>query len=100
MFFSRMDPLSYTTHSTVVLSNLEQHIGDYTMNPEIINMYIDRLIREIGELTKSRLLIETQLQYTEKMNADLQARIKQLEDHAEKQSRKINKKEVSTSEVF
>jgi uncharacterized protein YoxC len=70
------------------------------MNPEIVNMYIERLIKEIGELTKTRLLIETQLQFTEKMNADLSARVKQLEDQIEKQSKKINKKEVDTSEVF
>jgi len=70
------------------------------MNPEIVNMYIDRLLREVGELTKARLLIETQLQFTEKMNADLQARVKQLESQIEKQSKKINKKEVDTSEVF
>ncbi len=70
------------------------------MNPEIVNMYIDRLLREVGELTKARLLIETQLQYTEKMNADLQAKLKQTEDQLEKQSKKLNKKEVSTSDTF
>jgi len=70
------------------------------MNPEIVNMYIDRLLREVGELTKARLLIETQLQYTEKMNADLQAKLKQAEDQLEKQSKRLNKKEVPTSDTF
>jgi len=70
------------------------------MNPEIINMYIERLIKEIEELTKARLLIETQLQYTEKMNADLQTKLKQTEDQLEKQSKKLNKKEVTTSDTF
>lgn len=67
------------------------------MNPEIFNLYIARLIKEIEELTKNRLLIETQLQYTEKLNADAQTRIKQLEEQIEKQTKKINKKEVNTS---
>ena len=70
------------------------------MNPEIVNMYIERLLREIGELTKTRLFIETQLQYTEKLNADLQVKLKQTEDQLEKQSKRLNKKEVSTSENF
>ena len=70
------------------------------MNPEIVNMYIERLLKEIEELTKNRLLIETQMRYTEKLNAELQSRLKQSEEQIEKQSKKINKKEVDTSEVF
>lgn len=70
------------------------------MNPEIVNIYIARLIKEIEELTKNRLLVETQLQYTEKLNAELQKRVQLLEDQNEKQSKKINKKEVNTSDTF
>jgi uncharacterized protein YlxW (UPF0749 family) len=70
------------------------------MNPEIVNMYIARLIKEIEELTKNRLLVETQLQYTEKLNVDLQKQVQRLEDQVEKSNRKINKKEVSTSDTF
>ena len=70
------------------------------MNPEIVNMYIAKLIKEIEELTKNRLLVETQLQYTEKLNAELQKRVQLLEDQNEKQSKKINKKEVNTSDTF
>ena len=70
------------------------------MNPEIVNIYIARLIKEIEELTKNRLLVETQLQYTEKLNVELQKRVQLLEDQNEKQSKKINKKEVNTSDTF
>jgi septal ring factor EnvC (AmiA/AmiB activator) len=70
------------------------------MNPEIVNMYIARLIKEIEELTKNRLLVETQLQYTEKLNAELQAQLKQTEAEIEKNNKKINKKEVNTSDTF
>lgn len=70
------------------------------MNPEIFNLYIARILKEVEELTKNRLLVETQLQYTEKLNADLQVRVKALEEQIEKQSKKINKKEVNTSDTF
>ena len=68
------------------------------MNPEIVNIYINRLIKEIEELTKNRLLIETQLQYTESLNASLQKNVEELSAQLEKQTKKINKtKEVDTS---
>lgn len=70
------------------------------MNPEIVNLYIERLLKEIEEQTKSRLLIETQLKFTERVNAELQNRLKQLEVQQEKQTKRINKKEVDTSETF
>jgi len=66
------------------------------MNPEILNMYIDRLLQEISELTKNRLLIDTHLKFTEKMNVELQDRIKTLEVQLEKINKK-SKKEVNTS---
>jgi hypothetical protein len=70
------------------------------MNPEIVNMYIERLLKEVEELTKSRLLIETQLRYTEKMNSDLQTSYLELQSQFENATNKTNKKEVSTSEVL
>jgi hypothetical protein len=70
------------------------------MNPEIVNMYIERLLKEVEELTKSRLLIETQLRYTEKMNSDLQTSYLELQSQFENAKNKTNKKEVSTSEVL
>jgi hypothetical protein len=69
------------------------------MNPEIVNIYIERLIKEIEELTKNRLLTDTQLKYTEMLNAQLQTRVKQLESELEKTNKK-NKKEVNTSDNF
>jgi len=70
------------------------------MNPEIVNMYIERLLKEVEELTKSRLLVETQLRYTEKMNSDLQTSYLELQTQFDSMSNKTNKKEVSTSEVL
>ncbi len=73
------------------------------MNPEILNLYIDRLLTEIHELTRNRFLIETQLKYTEKLNADLNSKVKALEADLEKMNVKASaktKKEVNTSETF
>ena len=67
------------------------------MNPEIVNMYIERLLQEISELTKNRLLVETQLRYTERMNAEFQNKISQLEQQVEKLNKK-KLKEVPTSD--
>lgn len=75
--------------------------GNYTMNPEIVNIYIEKLLNEVVEGTKSRILLETQLKYTERLNAELQLQLKQLQDQQEKQNRKLNKtKEVNTSDTF
>lgn len=70
------------------------------MNPEIVNLYIERLLNEVVEGTKSRILLETQLKYTEKLNANLQDELKKMQIQQEKQNKKINKKEVDTSETF
>jgi len=70
------------------------------MNPEIVNMYIERLVKEVEELTRNRLLLETQMKYIEKLNTNLQEKLKQTEDQLEKQSKKLNKKEVTTSDTF
>ena len=69
------------------------------MNPEIVNIYIERLLNEVQELTKSRLLVETQLKYTESINAKLQNKVAELESQIEKQNKKKTK-EVDTSENF
>lgn len=62
--------------------------GDYTMNPEIVNLYIERLLREIEELNKNRLLVETQLRFTESLNVSFSEKIKSLESQLEKQNTK------------
>lgn len=73
---------------------------NYTMDPEIVNIYIERLLNEVAEGAKSRILLETRLKYTESINANLTARIQQLESQIEKQNKKNVKKEVNTSDTF
>ena len=67
------------------------------MNPEILNMYIDQLLNEIAEGAKSRVLLQTQLKYTERLNAQLQSKVSELEEKIEKLNTKKSKKEVNTS---
>lgn len=67
------------------------------MNGELINLYIKRLLKEVEELTKNRLLIETQLQFTEGLNVTLQSKANALEIQIEKLNKKKTK-EVNTSE--
>ena len=71
--------------------------GNYTMDPQIVNIYVERLLNEVTEGVKSRILLETQLKYTEKLNAELQSQLKQLQIQQEKQNKRT-KKEVDTSE--
>ena len=70
------------------------------MNPEIVNLYIERLLQEIDQLTKNKMLIETQMKYTQMQNAELQASLEKLKLEAEKQAKRSNKKEVNTSDTF
>lgn len=64
-------------------------------NPELINLYIENLMNEVTEGAKSRLLLQTQLKYTEKLNAQLQSKITELESQVEKLNKK-KPKEVDT----
>jgi hypothetical protein len=69
------------------------------MQPELLNLYINRLIKEIDDLNKNRFLIETQLQYAENMNDSLNKRIIDLEGQLEKINKK-KPKDVNTSDTF
>jgi hypothetical protein len=66
------------------------------MNPDLLNMYIEQLLNEITEGVKTRILLQTQLKFTEKMNAELQLKITNLESQIEKNNKK-KQKEVNTS---
>ena len=62
------------------------------MNPEIVNIYIERLLNEVGEGVKARILLETQLKYTEMLNGQLQTRINELQTQVEKLNKRNKKK--------
>lgn len=69
------------------------------MNPDLVNLYIEQLLQEISEGAKTRILLQTQLKYTERMNAQLNQRVIELESQLEKLNKKKSK-EVQTSDQF
>jgi cell division protein FtsB len=69
------------------------------MNPEIVNIYIEQLLNEVSEGVKTRVLLQTQLKYTEAVNVQLKTKIDELEAQLEKLNKK-KLKEVNTSESF
>lgn len=70
------------------------------MTPELLNVYIDRLLQEIDSLNKNRFILESRLKCTEILNEESQKKISELELQLEKNIKKNAKKEVNTSETF
>jgi BMFP domain-containing protein YqiC len=54
------------------------------MGPEFINNYIERLINEISELVKTKLLLQTQLDIQQQMTAEIQNKNQKLEEKIQK----------------
>jgi hypothetical protein len=69
------------------------------MEVEFVNAYIERLVQEVQELTKTRLLNEARIKYMDSVNAKLLQKVDELEKQVEKQNKK-KPKEVDTSEQF
>lgn len=65
------------------------------MNPEILNLYIEKLVNYITELTKTNLLMSAQVTWLERTNATLNDRIAMLEQDLNKLTSKQKKKETS-----
>ena len=66
------------------------------MEIEFVNAYIERLVQEVQELTKTKLLNEAKLKYIESVNTKLVKKLEELEKQIDKQSKKKTK-EVNTS---
>lgn len=87
------------------------------MTPEIINLYIENLLKEVEELCKSKILLDTQVKYNVKINEELQDKIvfltnelanvtaekvslsdelKRIKDQDDKQVKKLPKKDIDT----
>lgn len=69
------------------------------MNPDLINLYIEQLLNEVAEGAKSRILLQTQLRYTEMVNGQLNARNAELEAQLQSVQEKLNKKKSKDKEV-
>ena len=69
------------------------------MNPDLVNLYIEQLLNEVAEGAKSRVLLQTQLRYTEMVNGQLNARNAELETQLQSLQEKLNKKKPKDKEV-
>jgi hypothetical protein len=65
------------------------------MDSEFVNAYIEKLLNELVELTKTRLLLETQLTMASKAMANLKAENDKLQASLNKKASK-NKEESNT----
>lgn len=63
------------------------------MGPEVINLYIENLTKELMEAIKIKILLQTQLEIQQKITADLQEKVDKLEKAA---ARTNKKKEENT----
>lgn len=70
------------------------------MEVEFVNAYIERLIQEVQELTKTRLLNEARIKYMDSVNAKLLQKIEELEKQVEKQNKKKSKEINISEEAF
>jgi len=61
------------------------------MEPELINFYIESLIREIEELTKNRILLQTQVRYKDSVINSLNKTIEDLNTELSGYDKRINK---------
>lgn len=67
------------------------------MEQEFFNMYVERLINEMTELTKMKILLETKVLFTEKINKTLATKVSDLEKKLEEFKDEAKVKENSKS---
>lgn len=61
------------------------------MEPELINFYIESLLREIEELTKNRILLQTQVRYKDSIINSLNKQLEELQSELNGYDKRINK---------
>jgi len=64
------------------------------MNADIVNVYIEKLLNEVVELTKNRILLLTQLQVAEQTAESLRKELENLEARLNKKAIKQQKDEA------
>jgi hypothetical protein len=64
-----------------------------------VNIYIEKLLTQVTEMTKTLLLKETQISYLEKLNAELEERLKKSEALLEKETVKLKSMKEKTKDA-
>jgi hypothetical protein len=63
------------------------------MEAELYNLYVEKLLSEVVELTKTKLILSAQLEFQQKNNGKLNERISELETALDKAKSKTKKTE-------
>jgi hypothetical protein len=63
------------------------------MEAELYNLYVEKLLNEVVELTKTKLILSAQLEFQQKNNGKLNERISELETALDKAKSKTKKTE-------
>lgn len=61
------------------------------MGPEFFNIYVDKLINGVSELTKNNLMLSAQITFYEKQIASLNSKVEELQKALDKASSKTKK---------
>ena len=61
------------------------------MGPEFFNLYVEKLINAVSELTKSNILQSTQISFYEQQNASLNSKVEELQKALDKANSKTKK---------
>jgi len=63
------------------------------MGPEFVNAYVNKLLNEIQELVKTKLLLQTQLELTEGINKKLSQELDKYQKQEETKKKNIKKED-------
>lgn len=61
------------------------------MGPEFFNLYVEKLVSFVSELTKTNILQSAQISYYEQQNASLNSKIEELQKALDKANLKTKK---------
>lgn len=63
------------------------------MGPELFNLYVEKLINTVTELTKSNILQSAQITFYERQNSSLNSKVEELQRALDKANSKTKKNE-------
>jgi prolyl-tRNA synthetase len=66
------------------------------MGPELFNLYVEKLLNAVSELTKSNILQSAQIAFYEKQIASLNSKVEEQQKALDKASSKTKKNELES----
>ena len=67
------------------------------MGPEFFNIYVEKLVNFVSELTKTNILQSAQISFYEQQNATLNSKVEELQKALDKANSKTKKNNDSDS---